>query len=224
MSNPYSQAYSNPPPNQLPTRGPVQNNSLGTAGFVVSLIGLFTCGLLSIFGLGLSLFGLRKNPKGLAIAGTVMGVIGLVELVLLMFVVYNTMQAIGTVQTAVYQGLNESVAENIARDVAKEWELTEQLPSEAEGQKLVGDKSDLYENEFRYETDGSSFTIRGAGEDQAFDTEDDITAGPFSSAEEVMELLGEEEEDFEFDMEDLEDPEQNEELESEGSEEAESEQ
>ena len=199
MSNPYSEAYRNPEPNQFPTREPQPSNGLGTAGFVVSLIGLLTCGSLSIFGLVISLFGLRKKPKGLAITGAILGAVGLIELGLAVFAVYNTVQAFGNMQASLYKMANQSTAEQIARDVAKEWESTGQLPSEAEG--LVDTKLDVYGNAFEYETDGSSFTIRSAGQDQEFNTEDDIEVGPFLKAQEVFDQLGEEGE-FELDMED----------------------
>lgn len=52
-----------------------ESNGLGIAGFILSILGLVSCGLLAPFGLILSLFGLRKQPKGLAIAGTVIGAV-----------------------------------------------------------------------------------------------------------------------------------------------------
>ena len=207
MSNPYSQAYENPQPNQIPPSPPIQSNGLGTAGFVVSLIGLLTCGVLSIFGLGLSLFGLGKNPKGFAIAGTIMGLIGLVELVFVGLFVYNMVQAVGTFQTAILEDHTESMARQIANEVADEWDRSKELPNEAEGQVFAEGETDLFDSGFRYETDGKSFTIRGAGADQMFDTEDDVTAGPFTSAQEVFDHVAEHEYDdfgddgFEFDDE-----------------------
>ena len=208
MSNPYNQTYNSPPPSPLPPR-PSGSNGVGTAGFVVSLIGLFSCGLLSIFGLGISLFGLRKNPKGLAIAGVALGAVGLGELILLAFFLYNFAQAAGVVRTAVYRSVSEEVASEIANDVAEEWELTDQLPSEAEGQRFAEGKTDLFETRFRYETDGNSFTIRGAGQDYEFDTADDATVGPFNNAQEAFDFVAERksrnesespemEDDFEF--------------------------
>lgn len=49
---------------------------MGIAGFVLSLLGLVSCGLLSPIGLILSWIGMYREPKGLAIAGFVMGLIG----------------------------------------------------------------------------------------------------------------------------------------------------
>ena len=52
-------------------------NGLGTAGFVTSLVGLFlTCGILSPIGLLFSAAALFKAPRGMAIAGFVLGAIG----------------------------------------------------------------------------------------------------------------------------------------------------
>ncbi|HMN95116.1 MAG TPA: hypothetical protein PKC43_02005 [Phycisphaerales bacterium] len=52
------------------------SNALGTAGFVVALLGLFTGGVLSPIGMILSLFALGREPRGLAIAGAILGFIG----------------------------------------------------------------------------------------------------------------------------------------------------
>ncbi len=62
----------------------VQNasNQLGVAGFVTSIIGLFSCGVLSPIALILSLIALSKSPRGMAIAGTVLGCVGIIPMVL----------------------------------------------------------------------------------------------------------------------------------------------
>jgi hypothetical protein len=51
-------------------------NPLGVAGFVISIVGLCVGGLLSPVGLVLSLIALGKQPRGFAIAGTIIGAIG----------------------------------------------------------------------------------------------------------------------------------------------------
>ena len=208
MSNPYRPDLNNPPPSQFPTGAPQQTNGLGTAGFVVSLIGLFTCGALSIIGLGLSLFGLRKNPKGLAIAGVIMGLIGLVVLAITTVAVYRAVQMAGNLQTLLAEGISRSIAQNIASDVAEEWESTGQLPSDADGQSFINGKRGVLGDAFRYETDGSSFSIRASGPDLEFDTADDMVVGPFDSAQKVFDLLAEddiddpaEDSDFQSDWE-----------------------
>lgn len=52
------------------------SNGLGTAGFVLSLVGLLTCGFLCPLGFLFGLLGMFKPPRGLAIAGTVIGALG----------------------------------------------------------------------------------------------------------------------------------------------------
>lgn len=51
-------------------------NGLAVAGFVCSLAGFFTGGVLSPVGLILSLFALGAHPRGLAIAGVILGLLG----------------------------------------------------------------------------------------------------------------------------------------------------
>uniref|UniRef100_UPI0040470DB6 hypothetical protein n=1 Tax=Mariniflexile sp. TaxID=1979402 RepID=UPI0040470DB6 len=64
-----------------------ESNGTGTAGFVLALIALFLGWIpvlgwiLWILGLILSFVGIFKNPKGLAIAGLVISLIGLILLI-----------------------------------------------------------------------------------------------------------------------------------------------
>lgn len=55
---------------------PPPSNGLGTAGFIVSLVGLFTGGILSPLGLLLSFIALFRRPRGMATAGFIIGMIG----------------------------------------------------------------------------------------------------------------------------------------------------
>ena len=52
------------------------SNGLGTAGFICSLIGFLTCGTLSPLGLLFSLIAVFKRPRGFAIAGLILGLLG----------------------------------------------------------------------------------------------------------------------------------------------------
>jgi len=53
-----------------------QTNGLGVAGFVLSLVGLISCGLISPLAWILSAFGCLKQPRGLAIAGLIIATVG----------------------------------------------------------------------------------------------------------------------------------------------------
>ncbi len=59
---------------------PRRSNGLGVAGFVVSLVGVFTLGLLCPVGLLLSLMALLRSPRGFAFAGVVIGLLGTIFL------------------------------------------------------------------------------------------------------------------------------------------------
>ncbi|MDR1603130.1 MAG: DUF4339 domain-containing protein [Tannerella sp.] len=77
-----STVFVNPPPVR-------ETNGVGTAGFVLALVGLFlgwipVLGWLSwLIGLILSFVGIFKEPKGLAIAGLVISCLGLIVLLLI---------------------------------------------------------------------------------------------------------------------------------------------
>lgn len=67
-----------------------KGNGVGTTGFVFALIGLFT-GFIPVLGWIIwlvgaicSIIGLFKQPKGLAIAGTIISFIGLIVLIVIM--------------------------------------------------------------------------------------------------------------------------------------------
>lgn len=51
-------------------------NEMGLAGFVTSLVGILTAGLLSPLGFLFSIIGLTKEPRGLASAGVMLGFVG----------------------------------------------------------------------------------------------------------------------------------------------------
>lgn len=53
-----------------------ESNGLGLAGFICSLVGLCSGGVLSPIGLILSLVALKDRPRGFAIAGVVLGALG----------------------------------------------------------------------------------------------------------------------------------------------------
>ena len=65
-----------------------KSNGMGVAGFVLALVSLIFCWvphlswLLGFFGLLLSVFGMFKRPRGLAIAGFLISVVDFILLVL----------------------------------------------------------------------------------------------------------------------------------------------
>lgn len=63
------------------------SNALGLAGFITSIVGILSCGILSPIGMILSIIGLFKRPRGFAIAGTIIGLVGSLGIILVIFFV-----------------------------------------------------------------------------------------------------------------------------------------
>jgi hypothetical protein len=142
---------------------------MGTAGFVVSLVGIvFTCGVICPIGLILSLIGIGKEPKGLAIAGTVIGAVGSLGFV---FVGLGIVAGLlfSQVEPPDTLGLAVEAVESYARQMGE-------IPPAEEGQELIKLIQDAWGNELRYEPGEASFLIRSAGPDGVFDTDDDVVA------------------------------------------------
>ncbi|PHS00607.1 MAG: hypothetical protein COA78_23690 [Blastopirellula sp.] len=153
------------------------SNSLGLAGFFVSLFGLiFTCGLLSPIGLVLSIWAAMYSPKGTAIAGVVIGSIGTI----LLAVCIGTFAMAANsahyyshevpMQQATYDQLHEAIV------TIKQHESEQgKLPGGIAGNRLVLETHDAWDQSVRYELeDNGNYAVRSGGPDQTFDTEDDL--------------------------------------------------
>lgn len=169
--NPYQSGPSGPGSTQ-PTNG------LGIAGFVLSLIGiLLTCGTLNVISLPLSLIALAWKPRGFAIAGTIISVIGVAFLALLGW---------GMVATIIWgKGMADEIGKNMqtvtviseAKNAIENYRAENNaLPDGIEGNKLVVEKKDGWGTELRYEQIDGSYLIRSAGKDKQFNTADDVTS------------------------------------------------
>ena len=167
------------------------NNTIGLVGFVLSLVGLIGCcfqpaALVSLAGLILSIIGLSRRPRGLAIAGTILGIIGLAGVLIIFLMVgvaivafVPLMIAIAAlagpeIETAVEQAiLEQAVARyvdetgSIPVDLSQIPDLEEKLRTDPWGTLYRLDVID---------PGTEDFLIRSAGEDKVFDTEDDITS------------------------------------------------
>ncbi len=76
-----------------------QKNGLGTAGFVLSIVAIVLSWvpvlgwILWLLGLIFSFVGIFKQPRGLAIAGLVISLIGIIMLVVLIGAIFGTAAA-----------------------------------------------------------------------------------------------------------------------------------
>ena len=154
-----------PPPSPPPPR-PSETNGLGIAGFVVSIVGIFTCVLCPV-GLILSLIALGKQPKGFAIAGTVIGGLGTVLLGVFAFLLVSTPEIMDGISTGITIAEGHTIIEEHRDD-------NDALPGEDEGNALIEHLEDGWGNPLRYELNGDAYVIRSAGPDGEFDTPDDI--------------------------------------------------
>lgn len=169
--NPYANpaGYGYPPYQEQP------QNTLGLAGFIVSLCGFVFCMAFPV-GLVLSLAAIRKEPKGFAIAGAIIGGIG-TALGLLVVVLYGAMIAacIGFGVAAQPQLQTQMSLESARQRIEMSKGADGSYPGEAEGNAAIQGTSDHWKTQLRYEPNGSNYVIRSAGPDKQFDTGDDIT-------------------------------------------------
>ena len=144
-----------------------QKNTVGLVGFILSLIGLLTCCafIFSIAGTIVSAVGLGKKPRGFAVAGLIIGIVGCILgalSLLLLIPAYQTFQGplVGVMKVTEYASQNRA------------------LPDEAEFQRLISGTT-LDGANFRYRKDSDrSATLLLPGFDGVFDTDDDISV-PF---------------------------------------------
>ena len=160
-------------PSPQPGSGqPVQSNPLGIAGFVVSLLGLIPCGLLCPIGALLSFIAVFKPPRGFAIAGLVIGILGTILASTVGVGMIMGLGQLGGVSTIFNTG--KAMAEAEQKIVAYE-KAHQALPDDEEGQELIDDILDGNEMPLRYRLLGpKSFELRSAGPDKEFDTADDM--------------------------------------------------
>ena len=185
MSNPYQQptftAYAAQAPND-------QTNGMAVAGLICSLVGIITCGFLSPIGLLISLFGLSRPPRGLAIAGVAISVFGcLLAVATTLFAIkgFEAAEQIGQQFTAEMEAQKNTMSRLAeARQIIEKHKIDQgEYPSDDEGQALVDAISDGWEGKLRYKKEDDGYDLRSAGKDQKFDTMDDVMQGTPGVAE-----------------------------------------
>ncbi len=169
------------------TPGPMRSaqieatNGLGLAGFIVSLVGLLSCGLLSPIGLIMSFVALFKRPRGFALAGLVLGLVGsawvIIAIVFGLFAV--VLAGVGIKAAAVMMEADRAQAQlhkvhdaivAYERDAGRLPSTLDLLPG-----VLPGDLADPWGTTIRYQPgEGASFTLTSDGPDRKGGTPDDI--------------------------------------------------
>jgi hypothetical protein len=173
-------------------------NGLAIAGFVCSLVGLFSGGFLSPVGLILSLVALGREPKGFAIAGLILGLLGTCGWLIAFLMAGAAILAFLGLGAAVATlaitepDKVELTADAIAMTVAIEERrgTTGTLPASIDEVHLDQDLlTDPWGNEYRYVLDPArgGYRIMTDGPDGRPGTDDDINVRDF---QEVWEAEG----------------------------------
>ncbi|MEM9414249.1 MAG: hypothetical protein AAGA29_02070 [Planctomycetota bacterium] len=147
------------PPPRPPTNG------LGLAGFIVSIVGMVVClGALCPIGALMSLPAAFKPPRGFAVAGLIIGVLGtlLWGLLWVLFVIYSsTLSA-------------SSNLWNAEMEIDGYYYSNNALPDDATGNQLVGIYDDQWGTPLSYRRiDAQNYELISAGPDQQLGTADD---------------------------------------------------
>lgn len=173
------------------------SNVTGVFGFVVSILGLLTCGLLSIISLILTIIGLQKEPRGTAVAGFILSLLGIVLLATSFGFILSGFLSFKNLNMPNFQ--NQFGQPQQAEDTAVVMQMAtlrigqawkdNKLPDQSAGDALVSVKFDGWGNPLEYVTDGVTFSLISRGPDGTA-SPDDIRCGPFTTAEEASEAYG----------------------------------
>ncbi len=188
------------PPRMYDDRpAPPASNAAGLAGFIVSLVGLLACGgILSPVGLIISLVGLTRQPRGFAIAGVVLGIVGSIWCFILIFVI-----GVSAILLLVGLGIAAAVGAEMGKNA---WTIAESVETyyEANGRapESLTDLSnlsqnrllDFWDNPYRYEAaeNGMVFYLRSDGADGVQGTDDDLELRRSFTEENFTVKLGDE--------------------------------
>lgn len=157
-----------------------QSNGLGVAGFVISLIS-FLClgGLISPVSLIMCGVAMRREPKGLAIAGLILSIVGSLWLIIaVVFIGLGTLLAMLGVGVAAAVAVQEQEAREEMDEIAqaiRAAEMSEGAPSSLGELDLdPGATTDPWGNAYVYETTETGWRLFSWSFDEVAGTADDI--------------------------------------------------
>lgn len=158
--------------------GEPQKNTIGLVGFIVSLASILTCGFVAPIGALVSFIGVFKRPRGLAVAGLIIGLILSVVPLLFGGAVLAFIFGWGAVKQA-------TVMQNSKRGVQVFYDANGRLPSETEYDDIVDqtivELSQTFDAQglrFEYEyqvIDDMTYHVAFPGFDKTLGTSDDLT-------------------------------------------------
>ena len=143
-----------------------QTNAVGKAGFILSILGILTCGILSPFSLVLSLIGLGKEPKATAKGGVLLSLLGCLTLIPAAYFGYQVFDGAREEAQVLRAALNASA---LLQDETGD---ASQLSAEMKA-KILQDNLDPWSKPFSYVQLDGEFELLSAGADGEFSTSDD---------------------------------------------------
>jgi hypothetical protein len=158
-------------------------NPWGFFGFGLSLFAFLTAGFLSPLALVLNLIGLRREPRGLARAGTVLSLIGCTVAGGVVLLAVNAEKDYRSrQQRQLDQILNVELAQRTSRTLQQaEAEFREfasvnagQLPTWIDANMVAIKHKDGWGESLRFDVEKDGAKLRSAGPDHQFDTGDDL--------------------------------------------------
>ena len=156
---------------------PRRINGLGIVGFVFSILGVLTFGILSPVGLFFSLLGLVRSPRGFAATGALLGLLGTSFWALLIYAVVHADHS-RAMQAEISRGRQATVQqiEEVNKQISEFTMQNEgKLPDEIEGNRLAVQHQDAWGQELQYQPTKQGCVILSAGPDKKFQTRDDVS-------------------------------------------------
>lgn len=174
----YNADYQKP----MPGEGRPQSNVLGVVGFILAFC-------VSPLGLLLSLIALRKPPRGLAIGGVVVGLLG--TAVWGVFIAGGVM--FGKYAMNAVEGVADYQAIRTAMTTYHQSNDAYPTSLDALSSLTADEKNDPWGTPYKLvvKADGSGWELVSAGIDMTFDTPDDITLAGDLTEQEVGNRIGE---------------------------------
>jgi hypothetical protein len=164
----------------LPPRRIRKRNWTGFVGFLMGIAGLFTVGVLSPLALLISLFGLRKGPRGFAITGVVLGLIGSMMIGSIVAATSLHRQQVHERRMSKQNQVKVVETEKTLKTAVLEFEEYAgdhdgYLPEPITANMLSIKYMDAWGQSLRFDDEKSHAVLRSAGADRKFDSRDDVT-------------------------------------------------
>lgn len=179
VPNPYGQA---PGGNYPPPANPSGDNPLGMIAMICGLLSLVMGCPLSIAAIILGFIGMKKEPKGMATAGLILGIVtATLQLVVGCFILaiyglaFGAIAAVVSTAAAMQPAIDtDNALQQAAESIESHKATAGTYPTEAEGTSIVQGTTDGWKNQIVYRPDGEEYVLVSSGPDGILDNDDDV--------------------------------------------------